>query len=207
MKSIEVSGKTVEEAVNMALEELQAEREEVEVEILEHPSKGLFGLIGSKLAKVRVTLKEDPIRIAQEFLLGLIRRMGVHADISIAQKDEYTYLTLTGSDLGILIGRRGETLNALQYLVNLVVNRKVEKRIKIILDVEGYRSRREQTLIRLARRLSEKVKRTGNRIVLEPMNPHERRVIHTALQNDNSVYTYSEGEEPYRKVVISLKNK
>ena len=130
--------------------------------------------------------------------------------IESEERDGYLYLSMTGENMGILIGRRGETLDALQYLVNLVVNKKLfplGERAKIILDIEGYRSKREKTLINLAKKISMRVRRTGNKVVLEPMSPHERRIIHTALQGDDEVETYSEGVEPYRKVVVAPKNK
>jgi len=206
MKSIEIAAKTVESAVETALKELQVSREDVDVEVLEEPSKGLFGLLGSKLAKVRVTVKKSPQDIAIEFLTDVLEKMGVKTAIEGKMENGYLNLAIKGSNLGLLIGRRGETLDALQYLTNLVVNRKSEKKVHIILDVEGYRKRREETLTRLARRLAEKVKKSGRKIMLEPMNPHERRIIHTALQNNADVTTYSEGDEPYRKVIITLKN-
>lgn len=206
MRSVIKTAKTVDEAVAEALQELNVDRERAKVEVLEEPQKGLFGLIGNRLAKVKVTVSEDPVKLAKEFLYKVCDEMGVNVYIEDMTVDEYIYLSFSGKDLGILIGRRGETLDALQYLTNLVVNKQVEDRVKFILDVQGYRKRREETLRKLAQRLSDKVKRTGNKIVLEPMNPHERRVIHTALQKDNRVNTYSEGEEPYRKVVIAPKN-
>jgi spoIIIJ-associated protein len=144
--------------------------------------------------------------LAVEFLTNVFRNMGLSVNMNCKTDNGYINISIKGTRLGILIGRRGETLDALQYLTNLAVNRKTEKRVNIILDVEGYRKRREETLNRLARRLAEKVKRTGNKVMLEPMNPHERRIIHTALQNNMDVTTYSEGEEPYRKVIIALKN-
>ncbi|KKM11570.1 DNA-binding protein [Clostridiales bacterium PH28_bin88] len=203
-KTIETVGRTVEEAIQQALKELKANREEIKWEVLEEPSKGLFGL-RSRMAKVKVTLEEDPVKLAKSFMNEVFNAMGVSAKTEVHRTDEYIQLSFHGQDLGILIGRRGETLDALQYLVNLSVNKKTQQRVKFILDVEDYRRRREQTLVKLAQRLSEKVKRGGHNVVLEPMNPHERRVIHTALQNDKQVYTYSEGTEPFRKVVISLK--
>lgn len=206
MKSIEIAAKTVESAVETALKELQVKREDVEVEVLEEPSKGLFGLIGSKMAKVRVTVKKTAEDLALEFLTKVFKDMGLNVNMNTKKDNGYINISIKGPRLGILIGRRGETLDALQYLTNLVVNRKTEKRTNIILDVEGYRKRREETLNRLAKRLAEKVKRTGNKVMLEPMNPHERRIIHTALQNNADVTTYSEGKEPYRKVIIALKD-
>jgi len=215
MKVVETTGKTVEEAIEQGLNELNANREEVEVDILDAPSRGLFGFIGSKCARVKVILKEKktviekgerkPEEAAQEFLKKIFEKLEVKVQTEVSQQEDFIYLSFTGDDLGILIGRRGETLDSLQYLVNLVIGRKFGQKYRIVLDVEGYRRRREQTLINLAQRLSEKVKRTGHNIVLEPMNPHERRIIHTALQNDQKVRTFSEGEEPYRKVVITRK--
>ncbi|HBT48156.1 MAG TPA: protein jag [Peptococcaceae bacterium] len=205
MKEVEMAGKTVEEAVEAALRVLGAGREEVQVEVLEEGSKGLFGFLGSRQARVRVILPDDPEKLIKEFLEGVLKAMAVQAGIEIRRRDDYLLVSFHGRDVGILIGRRGETLNALQYLTNLAVNRALKGKVKVVLDAEGYRKRREQALIRLARRLSERVKRTGNRVVLEPMTPQERRVIHTALQNDSRVITFSEGEEPNRKVVIALR--
>ncbi|MEW6662587.1 MAG: RNA-binding cell elongation regulator Jag/EloR [Bacillota bacterium] len=206
MKTIEKQGKTVEEALNAALKELQAEKEDVEFQVIEEPSKGLFGILG-KMARIKVTVKESPVKLAKKFIQEIFKEMGIEAQTEVRVNGDLVILTFHGNELGILIGRRGETLDALQYLVNLSVNRRLEKKVKIILDVEGYRRRREETLIRLAHRLSEKVKRTGQKISLEPMNSHERRIIHTALQNDRLVNTISEGEEPFRKVVIRPKVK
>jgi len=206
MKEIEVSGKTVEEAIAAALKSLQATREEVEVIILEERSKGFLGLLGSRQARVKVVLTDSPEKIISDFLGKVLADMHIQAGVELRPREGYYFVSVHGQDLGILIGRRGETLDALQYLTNLAVNRVLQNKIKIIIDVEGYRKRREQTLINLARRLSNRVKETGNRIVLEPMNPQERRIIHTALQNDNQILTFSEGQEPNRKVVIALRH-
>lgn len=206
MKEIEVSGRTVEEAIENALKSLGAKREEVEISILEEGSKGFLGLLGSRQARVKVVLPDSPEKVISEFLSKVLADMGVEAGVEIRPREGYFFVSFHGRDLGILIGRRGETLDALQYLTNLAVNRILHNKVKIILDVEGYRKRREQTLINLARRLSKRVKETGNRIVLEPMNPQERRVIHTALQNDSQILTFSEGQEPNRKVVIALRH-
>ncbi|GAF25758.1 predicted RNA-binding protein [Moorella thermoacetica Y72] len=206
MKEIEVSGKTVEEAIENALKSLGAKREEVEISILEEGSKGFLGLLGSRQARVKVVLPDSPEKVINDFLSKVLADMQIEAGIEIRPREGYYFVSFHGKDLGILIGRRGETLDALQYLTNLAVNRILQNKIRIILDVEGYRKRREQTLINLARRLSNRVKETGNRIVLEPMNPQERRVIHTALQNDSQILTFSEGQEPNRKVVIALRH-
>jgi spoIIIJ-associated protein len=206
MKSIEIAAKTVDSAIETALKELQVTREDVEVEVLEEPSRGLFGILGLKLAKVRVTVKKSTKEVAIEFLQSIFKSMDLNVSLESIINNNVMNISIKGSQLGILIGRRGETLDALQYLTNLVVNRKTEKKIHVILDIEGYRKRREETLIRLARRLAEKVIKTGKKVMLEPMNPQERRIIHTAIQNNPNVTTYSEGEEPYRKVIITMKN-
>ncbi|SMC00193.1 spoIIIJ-associated protein [Thermanaeromonas toyohensis ToBE] len=205
MKAVEMTGRTVQEAVEAALQVLGARREEVEVEVLEEGSKGFLGLLGSRQAKVRVSLLENPEKVIKEFLEKVLKAMALKAGVEIRRREDYFLVSFHGRELGLLIGRRGETLNALQYLTNLAVSRLIGQRVRIVLDAEGYRKRREQALVRLARRLSEKVKRTGNKVVLEPMTAQERRIIHTALQNDAQVITYSEGEEPHRKVVISLR--
>lgn len=205
MKEVEMTGRTVEEAVEAALKVLGAKREEVEVRVLEEGSKGFLGLLGTRQAKVKVVLPDSPEKVIKEFLERILQMMALQAGIEIRRRDEYFLVSFHGRELGVLIGRRGETLNALQYLTNLAVNRILGQKIKIVLDAEGYRKRREQALVRLAKRLSEKVKRTGSKVVLEPMTPQERRIIHTALQHDNQIITFSEGEEPNRKVVISLR--
>ena len=205
MKVIEKTGKTVDEAVNAALAELGVRRERVEVEVLENPSKILFGIFGSKPARVKVMMQVSPSENAVELLKNIVSSMDLHVEYSIIDKENLSIINLQGKDLGILIGRRGETLDALQYLINLSVNKSIEQRKKIVLDVEGYRNRREETLQRLAVKLANKARQRGRNIVLEPMNSQERRIIHTALQGFDDIYTFSEGEEPYRKIVISLK--
>lgn len=135
----------------------------------------------------------------------MTKAMSVNADFEVFNRDEQVKINITGLDLGILIGRRGDTLESIQFLTNLAVAKKLSNKTRIVIDVEGYRKRREETLIVLAKRLAEKVKKSGNRIVLEPMSPQERRIIHTALQNELKVTTFSEGEEPHRRVVVALK--
>ncbi|WP_434510905.1 RNA-binding cell elongation regulator Jag/EloR [Desulfitobacterium sp. AusDCA] len=206
MRIAEKTGKTVEDAIEACLTELDVERNKVKIEVLEEPAKkGLFGLLGTRLAKVRVSYEDDHGALACDFLKSVCQCMGVQAEFSSLKKENQWFVNITGAELGILIGRRGDTLEALQFLTNLAISKKLSEKIRIVVDVEGYRQRREETLIRLAKRLSEKVKRTGNRVVLEPMNPHERRIIHTALQDDTRVSTFSEGDEPNRRIVISLK--
>jgi len=205
VKFIEKTGKTIEEAVDQALVELDATREEVEVEVLEEPSKGIFGFIKVKPARVKVILKNNPLKRASSLLKGIFQTMDLDVKINISENDKTIFINLEGPDLGILIGRRGETLDALQYLVNLSVNKNQEIRKKIIIDIEGYRNRREKTLQRLALKLADKARQRGRNVVLEPMSSQERRIIHTALQGREDIYTFSEGEEPYRKIIISPK--
>ena len=203
-KVIEKTGKSVQEAINSALEELGVEREEVDVEIIDEGSKGLFG-IGSKLAKVVVTLNDKQSEDGVQFLSDVFDKMNVAVDIEKTEDEEAIQIKVTGKDSGIIIGRRGETLDALQYLTSLVVNRRNENYKRVTLDIENYRQKREETLIRLAERLAERVVKYRRNVSLEPMNPYERRIIHSTLQSNNYVETFSVGEDPNRKVVITLK--
>ncbi|MBC2727892.1 RNA-binding cell elongation regulator Jag/EloR [Desulfosporosinus sp.] len=206
MRIAEKTGKTVEEAINAGIMELGVDRDRVKVEVIEEPTKkGLFGLFGTRLAKVRVFYEDNPGLLAADFINKVCKAISVNADTKVSKNGEHWHIDITGPELGILIGRRGDTLDALQYLTNLAVAKQMSERVRIIVDVEGYRQRREETLVRLAKRLSEKVKRTGTKIVLEPMNPHERRIIHTSLQDEARISTFSEGDDPNRRVVISLK--
>jgi len=205
VRFVETSGRTVDEAVGMALQNMGASIDEVEVEVIEEPSKGILGLFRVKPARVKVILKEELSKKAVNLLKSIFKSMELEVDINVEEKEEIIYINLKGPELGVLIGRRGETLDALQFLVNLSVNKKQENRRKIIIDVEGYRGRREETLQKLAVKLANKVRQRGKSIVLEPMSSQERRIIHTALQGRNDIYTFSEGDEPYRKIVISPK--
>lgn len=205
VREVEKSGKTVEEAVKSALDELNVVYEDVEVEVIEEASKGLFGFLGSRPARVRVSLKDSVAKRAQYILTKILEQMELKVDMQVQEKENVVHVSMEGPDLGILIGRRGETLDALQYLVSLSANRHQEERKKIILDIEGYRKRREETLQRLATKLADKARQRGRSVVLEPMSSQERRIIHTTLQGREDVNTFSEGEEPYRKIIISPK--
>ncbi|HOM02270.1 MAG TPA: RNA-binding cell elongation regulator Jag/EloR [Acetivibrio sp.] len=202
---VEKSAKTVKEAIDLALAELNTTEDQVEVEVLEEGTKGIFGLIGSKLARVKVTLKETSGDKAKKFLLDVFSKMNVHADVLVEETEDTVFLRIQGDDIGIIIGRRGETLDALQYLTSLVVNKSKEGYKRLVIDIENYRQKREETLIKLANRLADRVIKYKKNITLEPMNPYERRVIHSCLQNHKYVETYSVGEEPNRKVIIALK--
>jgi len=205
VKIVEKAGKTVDEAVDLALKELDASIDDVSVEILEEPSKGILGLIMVKQARVRITVKEESPNRAVSLLKEIFRTMDLDVKINAEENEKTIMIDLEGPDLGLLIGRRGETLDALQYLVNLSVNKNQEIRKKIIIDIEGYRDRREKTLQKLAEKLAEKARQRGRNVVLEPMSAQERRIIHTALQGRDDIYTFSEGEDPYRKIIISPK--
>ncbi|RZT20967.1 RNA-binding cell elongation regulator Jag/EloR [Fictibacillus sp. BK138] len=206
MKKVQVTGKTVEEAVEAALEQLQTSKDQVEVKILEDSKKGFFGL-GGKPAVVEVTVKADPVKTAIEYLQDVTSKMGVPVTISQRQENDHLVLDLTGEKIAILIGKRGQTLNALQLLTNMVANSDPEtKHVKIVLDAENYRTRRQESLERLAEHSAQKVFITKKSFALEPMPANERKVIHLALKENRDVETTSEGVEPFRKVVIRPKN-
>jgi len=255
---IERTGKTIDEAIAAAAEELGVDKDELDIEILETPTKRLFGLFGETPAKIRATVKEPPeiirneqpvvveeparleeeisaeepeekfepilepspvektvepfdrdkvIDAAEDFLQEVFAAMKLEVIMKIEDNDEEGCLIeLSGKGLGILIGRRGQALDALQYLLNLAVNRKhADEKVHFVLDVEDYRRRREQTLIKLAKSVAERVIKTRREVKLEPMNRHERKIIHTVLQDNNHVDTHSAGEEPYRYIVVSPK--
>ena len=278
MSGKEYTAKSVEEALEKALNEMFLTREDIDYEVVQQPSKGFLGF-GQKDAVVRVskkvieevkeapkkeivkevkaekviekpaveTKKAETAEAVQEeiidekeetftnvyeedfsedvqdeavskvnkkealeaaevkgcaFLAKIFDEMDLDVVIDVKEKGGYLVFDLQGDNLGILIGRRGDTLDALQFLLNLVINDKNSARVKGIIDIENYRAKREETLISLGHKLAAKARKTGQKVVLEPMNPQERRIIHMALQNDKRVTTYSEGEEPYRKVVI-----
>jgi spoIIIJ-associated protein len=205
VKSVETTGKTIEEAILMAVAKLGVQRDNLEIEVLEQPVKGLFGIIGGRDARIRATIKKSIKDEIKEFLSRVLELMGIEARIEITEEESQIMVKLSGQNMGLVIGRRGETLDALQYITNLAVNKSRSDCKRIIIDTEEYRSKREETLRKLAKRLANKVQRTKKSIVLEPMNPYERRIIHSTLQNHPYVTTHSEGEEPYRKVVIKLK--
>ncbi len=200
-KSVEKTSKNVEDAIAEALLELKVTRDQVEIKILEAGSKGILGL-GAKPAKVLVSYTYDPEKAAEKFLSQIVKTMALAVEFEISLKDRQMYINMKGKNMGILIGKRGQTLDSLQYLTNLVINKGDTQYISITLDTENYRKRRKETLESLAFNLAKKAKQTKKNVVLEPMNPYERRIIHSALQNDKYISTYSEGEEPYRYVVI-----
>ncbi|NLK94939.1 MAG: protein jag [Clostridiales bacterium] len=206
MKYIEKSAKSREEAIEQALKELNTTKDKVDIEVIEEGSKGIFNLFGSKLAKVRVTIKENKEDEIVEFLNNVFKSMKLNPKIDVIMEEESIKINVTGEDMGSVIGYRGETLDALQYLLSLTINKNHDEPYKrIILDIENYREKREETLKRLAEKTAYKVLKNGKAYKLEPMNPYERRIIHAALQGNNKIETYSEGEEPYRRIVVDIK--
>ena len=204
MDYIEVTGKTVEDARTEALIKLGTTSDQIEVEILEKGSSGFLG-IGSKPAVIRVRRKFTMEDCVRDFLTQVFDAMDLTVDISVeVEEDNHTVnVELKGDEMGVLIGKRGQTLDSLQYLTSLALNRHTDEYVKVKLDTEDYRKRRKETLENLAKNIAYKVKRTKRPV--EPMNPFERRVIHSTLQNDKYVSTHSEGEEPHRHVVVTLK--
>lgn len=207
MDWVEFTAKTVDDAITDALIKLETTSDNVEVEVIEKESNGILGLF-AKPAKIRVRVKDNVQQIAKNFLDKILKAMNVQASIEIDydEIEGVMQIDLSGDDMGVLIGKRGQTLDSLQILTSTVVNKyHKDSYLKVKLDTENYRERRRETLENLAKNLAFKVKRTKKQVVLEPMNPYERRIIHSALQYDKFVETHSEGEEPYRKVVITLK--
>ncbi|NLY49651.1 MAG: protein jag [Firmicutes bacterium] len=203
MRTVEESGRSVEEAVAQALRKLAASESEVNIEILEEGSRGLLGILGGRPARVRVTLKDSPAEKARQFLESVVASLGIEATVSAVAGDDGIQVNVEGEDVGPLIGRRGHSLDAWQYLTALVANKGSHESVRVFLDVAGYRERRAATLERLARRTAARVKARRRSVALEPMPAAERRVIHLALQDDPDVVTGSEGREPYRRVVVS----
>lgn len=206
MEFIEISAKTVNDAITEACRKLTVTSDKLDYEVVEEGSSGFLG-IGSKPAVIKARVKSSVDDKAKIFLTDVFEAMNLTVVVK-AKYDEAENsldIDLSGDEMGVLIGKRGQTLDSLQYLVSLVVNKDAENYIRVKVDTENYRQRRKDTLENLAKNMAYKVKRTKRPLSLEPMNPYERRIIHSALQNDKFVETYSEGEEPYRKVVINVK--
>lgn len=207
MRFAEKKAKTVDEAVNQALAELGASKDEVDIEIIEE-TKGLFGILGSKEVKVRVTLRErEEVTRAKEFIKNVTEKLGmnIEQETSYNEEDKLLKIELKGEGLGLLIGRRGETLDSIQYLTNIFVNKKSDDYVKVTIDAENYRARREEALVSLAKRTASKAVKYRKNMIIEPKNPYERRIIHEALQDYPEVTTYSVGEDPNRKVIVAYK--
>ena len=210
MDYIEISAKTVSDAITEACQKLSVTSDRLDYEVVDEGSAGFLG-IGARPAVIKAAVKEEEMSVSQcaeKFLNDVFAamKMNVSVDINFKEEEKSMDIDLSGEEMGILIGKRGQTLDSLQYLTSLVVNKGNSPYISILLDTENYRQRRKETLESLAYNLAKKVKQTKRNVVLEPMNPYERRIIHSSLQNDRYVTTYSEGEEPYRNVVITLKS-
>ncbi|WP_408008812.1 RNA-binding cell elongation regulator Jag/EloR [Pseudalkalibacillus sp. A8] len=205
MKQVTITSKSVEEAVEEALAQLQTSKDKVEIEIIEESKKGFLGL-GAKPATVKVTLNADPLEEAIQFIKKVASKMGVEVNVTVKEDEEGTILEMVSEKIAILIGKRGQTLNALQYLTNLVANKSSDEFKRIILDAENYRERRKETLEKLAHRLASKALKINKKVSLEPMPSMERKVIHMTLKSNNKVQTSSEGSEPHRRVIITPTN-
>ncbi|MGL5616371.1 MAG: RNA-binding cell elongation regulator Jag/EloR [Sarcina sp.] len=206
MKEIEVSGKSVDEALNKALKELNLPKERVEVKVLDEGNKGFLNFIGAKPAKILVKVKPTALELGIDFLKNVLEKMGISTDVIVEEQADIVRINLAGKDVKYAIGYRGETLDSLQYLTSLVVNKDSSISYKkVILNAENYREKREKTLQNLALKTAYKVKKYRRDYKLDPMQPYERRIIHATLQNDLEIATTSEGEEPFRRVLITLK--
>lgn len=206
MEFIEISEKTVNDAITVACQRLSVTSDKLEYEIIEEGSTGFLGF-NSKPAIIKARVKTSIEDKAKDFLKDVFEAMNLTVVINVKfdAEDNSLDIDVSGDEMGVLIGKRGQTLDSLQYLVSLVVNKEVENYIRVKVDTENYRQRRKETLENLAKNISFKVKRSKRSVSLEPMNPYERRIIHSALQNDKFVTTHSEGEEPFRRVVVTLK--
>ena len=224
MKSVETEGKTSEEAIQKACEELRVSRQDLEVEVLSGGSSGFLGL-GAKNARIRATLKEggapripearpsvalsdnQAAETAKKTLQDILRLLEVEATVDLKEDPERILLDIQGDGSGLLIGRKGQTLDAIEYLINKIVHKEGEDKKRIVVDTENYRFRREDSLVKLAQRLGEKAKRLGRPVTISPMSAHDRRIIHLALEDDKALHTWSTGTGLYRKVIISPEKK
>jgi spoIIIJ-associated protein len=203
MSSIEIEAKTTEEAIKKACEHLNVSEQDLDIEVLESRSAGIFGLVGNKKARIKVTIKTDnSIAVAQQTLERIISLMSLDSKVSASKKDDDIVLNIEGNNAGILIGYKGRTLDALEFIVNKAVNKTAQKKVRVILDSENYKQRREDSLRRRALKLGEQAKRTGKPITVNALNPHDRRIIHLTLKGDPQVQTRSEGEGLLKQVHI-----
>lgn len=206
-KKIEIKSKTKEEAIQSALLELGVEEKDIEVKILQNPSKGFLGFLGSKEGIYEVTvIKKEEIEIAREFIENILLKSRINAKVNAVQENNLIKISIEGKEAACLIGRRGETLDAVQFLTGLALNKiNKDSHMRVLVDIENYRNKREESLVRYARKVAREVAKTRRTKKLDYMNPYERRIVHSALQNDKYVITYSEGTDPYRRLVIEYK--
>lgn len=206
-KKMEIKSKTKEEAVQSALLELGVEEKDIEVKVIQNPSKGFLGFLGAKEGIYEVTvIKKEEIDIAKEFIENILLKSKINAKVNAIQEDNLIKINIEGKEATCLIGRRGETLDSLQFLTGLALNKiNKDSRMRVLVDIENYRNKREESLVRYARKVAREVAKTRRTKKLDYMNPYERRIVHSALQNDKYVITYSEGTDPYRRLVIEYK--
>ncbi|MGL5330054.1 MAG: RNA-binding cell elongation regulator Jag/EloR [Peptostreptococcaceae bacterium] len=211
-QSLSLKSKTKEEAIRSALEAFKKENldlveSDLEVEVIEAPSKGFLGLIGAKDGTYKITvIKEDEVDIARNFVENIIKNAKVEAKVNVVQENNLIKVSIEGQEAACLIGRRGETLDSIQFLTGLALNKiNKDSHLRVLVDIENYRSKREESLIKYANKVARDVKKTKRTRKLDYMNPYERRIVHSALQNDKYVITYSEGTDPYRRLVIEYK--
>ncbi|WP_404450741.1 protein jag [Virgibacillus necropolis] len=202
MREITATGQSVEEAVQSALEQLNTSRDQVDIAIIDEGKKGLFGVFGSKRSIVKVTFSKNQIQQTEKYIHELTKNMGVEVEITTTIDGNHVTFELNGEKIALLIGKRGQTLNALQYLVHLVLNKDGKQFYSVTVDAEGYRGRRKETLESLALKMADKAKRLNKKVALEPMPAYERKIIHSALQGNKNISTYSDGVEPHRHIVI-----
>lgn len=203
MREITATGQTVNEAVESALAQLQSTKDKCEISVLDEGKKGIFGIFGTRPAIVKVSIKLDPIEEAKAFLIDVCTKMGASTEVDIVREGKTIQFELTGEKVALLIGKRGQTLNSLQFLTQLVMNRYSDHYYNLIVDVENYRKRRNETLVQLAEKLANKAIKTRQDISLEPMPSYERKVIHTALVHNKRVKTFSTGDDSQRHIIIS----
>ena len=203
MRQITATGQTVDEAVESALAQLKTTKDRTEIDVIDEGKRGIFGLFGTRPAVVKVTVKIDAVEETVKYLKAIGDNLGAPIQVEVKREGKTVLFTLTGEKIALLIGKRGQTLNSLQFLTQLVMNRYSEQYSTVLLDAEDYRKRRNETLVQLADRLAQKAVRTGQTVALEPMPSYERKVIHTALMSNKKIKTYSDGTEPHRHIVIA----
>lgn len=202
MKQVTASGQTMDDAIESALQQLNATRDQVEIDIIDEGKKGMFGIFGAKRSIVKVTIKQDPVEQAEKYLTGILQAFSDDLSINVTREDNNLTFNLSGEKIAMVIGKRGQTLNAIQHLVQVMFNRQSSEFYRIVVDAEGYRSRRAETLKQLANRLADKAIKIRKNVTLEPMPSYERKIIHSVLQDNPRVETHSDGSDPNRFVII-----
>lgn len=205
-RSLELKSKTKEEAISQALLQLNVQEKDIEVEVILKPTKGFLGFIGAKEGTYKITVIETEADIAKQFVENILKNANIAGNVNVAQEDNLIKVDIEGKDAASLIGRRGETLDSIQFLTGLALNKiNKDSHMRVLVDIENYRSKREESLIRYANKVAREVAKTRKTKKLDYMNPYERRIVHSSLQNDKYVSTYSEGTDPYRRLVIEYK--